>query len=206
MRLNLKNNYFVILFTVIGILIFTQCGKPETDDSRLGLEVDSTKFGKYISDNSLQIEYYAPIDWKHMQSEISEKNESLINKRKAKERYIYSPSHIFFNDSTRSILNVGEVNDSSNNGKPDSLIINYVNMLTAKFEGDDFYVEDLEPNDVKLKQFMIKKPQIVSYKIIFENKKGKLIQFDYTVPNQFFEAERIAISSSISTIRYLKEN
>lgn len=187
---------------IISVILLVSCGKEnEQSETDLELKVDTTKYGKFINDNEYGIAFYAPNGWQMMKSEMSEKNESLINKRKAKERYLYKPKYVFFNDSTRCFLSVGDVIDSSKDGKEESPITGYSEMLISKFKENNYTFDEVEFNGIPAQQLIITMPKITSYKIFFSNNSNRLFQFEYTVPNEFLSDEKIAISSSISSIQ-----
>lgn len=181
-----------------------QCKKDTAElDTKLGIEIDSTKLGQSISEYNLKIEFNPPINWEVMKSEMSSKNESLINKRKAKERFIYTPQLIFFNESKRCFLSIGRIKDSNVNSNRDSLLNNFSQMMVSKFQSEKFLSEEFVNNGINIRKFIIHMPQIVSYKIVFENSESELIQFEYTIPNEFLSKEKLSVSSSISTIKLL---
>jgi hypothetical protein len=198
-----KLKYF---FTKAGIallmLVLISCAKDKngSDESEY-FSLDRSSLGIEVVDVDLGIKFNPPEKWNLRQTMISRKVESRGDISNPNDSFIYQPTYVFFNDSTGGLLSVGKVVSSDSTLAKSARINYYKGLITAKTPKDKVSSGSFVNSKLYFSQFKIQKENLISYKLIFENFKGEIIQFDYTIREDYLEGMLHSIKSSIGTIR-----
>jgi hypothetical protein len=197
-------NLFTQACILLLIVIFVSCGKGKngSDESEY-FSFDKSHVGIEIVDFDLGLKFNPPVKWNLRQTLISRKIETRGNVSNPSDSFIYQPTYVFFNDSTGGLLSVGKVISSDTTLSKSARINYYKSLLTAKTPKDKIASASFVNSKIYFSQFKIQKENLVSFKLIFENLKGEIIQFDYTIRSDYLEGMLHSIKSSIGSISYM---
>jgi hypothetical protein len=201
-KFKLKLAKFSALFILLPfIMILSSCGKGKTNNGESEyFSFDKSSLGIEVVDVDLGIKFNPPVKWNLRQTMISRKIESRGNISNPGDNFIYKPTYVFFNDSTGGLLSVGKVisNDSTLTG---SAKLNYYKgLLSEKTPKDKLSAASFINSKIYFSQFKIQKENLISVKLVFENLKGDIIQFDYSIRSDYLEGMLHSIKSSIGSI------
>ena len=199
-----KNYYFRIVLLLVSTLLFLiSCGKGKNDEADLSdfIAFDKSKLGIEVVDQSLGIKFYPPKDWDLKQSSISRKVESRGSSANPNDNFFYQPVYVFFDNASGGLLSVGKVETSDTTISKSARLNYYKGLLNTKYKNNDLSLGNFIHSKIYFTQLKFRKESLISYKIIFENSLGDIIQFDYTIPKDFSENADLSIKSSVSSIQ-----
>jgi hypothetical protein len=189
------------IFLAFSILLLAKCtGNNNGGDSSDFYSADKSKLGIEIIDKDLGIKISPPKDWVLMPSSISKKIEAKSGVVNSPENFIYQPVYIFFDDSTSGICSIGKVNAGDSTLSQNSKINYYKSMLAAKYKENDLSLGSFTKSGIAFSQLKFKKENLLSIKLLFENKHGEIIQVDYTIPSNYYENTEQSIKASAGSI------
>lgn len=195
----------VVLILVVMISLLVSCGKGKDNqgDSDEYFSFDKSKLGIEIVDQELGIKFYPPIKWELRQTSISKKIESRGAAAKPGDNFVYKPTYVFFNDSTGGLLSVGKVVTNDTVLALSAQLNYYKGLIGTRHKNNNLSTENFVHSKIYFTQFKIEKQNLVSFKIVFENSRREIIQFDYTIPANNLEDTQSIIKSSLGSIRLL---
>jgi len=199
-----KNYYFlIVLLFVSSFLFLISCGKGKNDGTDLSnfIAFDKSKLGIELVDQSMGIKFSPPNGWELKQSSISRKVESRGSTTNPNDNFFYQPIYVFFDNTTGGLLSVGKVETSDTTISKSARLNYYKSLLNKKYKINDLEVGNFVHSKIYFTQLKFRKENLISYKIIFENSSGDLIQFDYTIPKDFLENVNLSIKSSVGSIQ-----
>lgn len=199
--------YLKIYISLFILLIFVSCKEevPVGGPTPLDIQIDSLKIGNLVLDDSLKISFHPPILWEPYDAESSKRTESKrTSRRRMEEKYRLSPKHIFFDYANNSILNISEIEIVDSTTSVDSTIAEYIALNTKKYKPEDITSVDYVKDGLFITHITIKMQNLFSYKYIFINEVGRLIQFDYSIRSKLESTEFPKILSSLGTIHLSK--
>ena len=199
-----KNYYFrLVLMLVPSLLFLISCGKGKNDEANLSdfIAFDKSKLGIEVVDQSLGIKFYPPKDWDLMQTSISRKVESRGSSTNPNDNFFYQPVYVFFDNTSGGLLSVGKVETSDTTISKSARLNYYKGLLNTKYKNNDLSLGNFIHSKIYFTQLKFRKESLISYKIIFENASGDMIQFDYTIPKDFLENADLSIKSSVGSIQ-----
>ena len=184
------------------LIILSSCGKSKnSSDESEYFSFDKSSLGIEVVDVDLGIKFNPPEKWNLRQTMISRKIESRGDVSNPGDSFIYQPTYVFFNDSTGGLLSVGKV-ISSDSTLPKSARINYYkDVITEKTPKDNLSSASFINSKIYFSQFKIQKENLISFKLVFENIKGDIVQFDYTIRSDYLQGMLHSIKSSIGSIK-----
>ena len=196
------NVLFAFLF-VSSILFLISCGKGKNDEADLNdfIAFDKSKLGIEVVDQNLGIKFFPPNGWELKQSSLSRKVESRGTTTNPNDNFFYQPVYLFFDQTTGGLLSVGKVETNDTTISKSARLNYYKGLLNTKYKNNDLSVGNFIHSKIYFAQFKFRKEKLVSYKIIFENSSGDIIQFDYTIPIDLLENTNLSIKSSVGTIQ-----
>ncbi len=200
----IKNDYsFLVLLFVSSLLFFISCGDGKNGESDLSdfIAFDKSKLGIEVVDQSMGIKFLPPNGWDLKQSSISRKVESRGASINQHDNFFYQPIYIFFNNSIGGFLSVGKVETNDTTISKSARLNYYKGLLNAKYKDNNLSVGNFIHSKIYFTQLKFRKENLISYKIIFENFSGDIIQFDYTVPKDLLESANLSIKSSVGSIQ-----
>jgi len=159
--------------------------------------IDSTLIGKTVIENQLGIKYNPPVEW------LSE-NKGLHKTSDRKIKYgvaTFAPVNFFYNAKDHSVMSVGEIVPKNSDSKID--LEKYINHSKKNFETGNIERDKFRNNHIDFIRLRIKFGVWFTYRLIFKNKNGKYIQFDYFLKSKIKKTEMPSIVSSIGTIQPL---
>lgn len=184
--------YILIIIILIGI---SNCSDKNQEISVSN--IDSTLIGKTIIESDLGIKYNPPKMW------ISA-NKGLQNSSERKIRYgdaVYTPVNLYFNAGNKAVLNLGVIVPKNENKKFE--IEKYMDQLTRSIKKENIERSSFINNNVEFISMKITFGVWFTYRVIFQNKEGKFIQFDYSLLNKYKKDELRAILSSVGSIHLM---
>ncbi|MBU1101338.1 MAG: hypothetical protein KKA84_13130 [Bacteroidetes bacterium] len=200
-------NYNKIIISGFLLILLSSCKEeiPVGGPIPLEITIDSTKIGDIVVDDSLGISFHPPLLWDSYDAESSKRSESKrTSRRQMKEKYRLSPKHLFFDYSNNGILNVSEIEIIDSTISVDSTISEYISLISRKYNPEDISFVNYSMDGLLIKHQTIKMKNLCSYKYVFTNLVGKLIQFDYSIRSKSEQTEFPKILSSLGTIKLVK--
>lgn len=187
-----------LVFLLFAILF--ACGdKKKGGEPGEFFNLNKLNLGIEVSDQELGIKFSPPKDWQLMPASISRKVESRSTVKQS-DNFVYQPTYVFFNDSTGGLLSVGKVVTKDSTLAKSARLNYYKGLLSSKLKNNALGISAFVNSKINFTQFKIQKENLYSFKIIFENSSGEIIQFDYTIPAKFLDNTQIFMKSSIGSI------
>ncbi|MCX7797442.1 MAG: hypothetical protein N2249_02325 [Melioribacter sp.] len=194
-----KNFYFYLFFLMILLGHCTKSEDSKTDFKKLSL--DKSKLDNLINSEQLGIKFYQPKNWQMINAELSQKNEKLRNNQIEK-NFIFKPLYLFFNDSSKSLLNVGLVELKDSLLTFNEKLNIYKNFLSKKYISNNLEITNFENSTISFTQFKYEIGGYVNYRIVFNSKKT-IVQFDFTILKDKVTEERKFIESVLASIELM---
>ncbi len=186
---------------VFSYFIIISCGKGKNNQNDSDFfSFDKSKLGIEVVDQELGIKFNPPISWELRQTSISKKIESR-DASNPNDHFVYKPTYVFFDNSTGGLLSVGKVVTNDTTLAKSSRLNYYKGLISTKNKNDKFTGGNFIHSKIYFSQFILKKQNLISFKLVFENTAGQIIQFDYTIPAGYLETAQPVIKSSIGSIR-----
>lgn len=206
MKINSCKKYYyllIVLLFVSSFLFLISCGKGKNDETDLSnfIAFDKSKLGIEVVDQNLGIKFFPPNQWELKQSSLSRKMESRGNAANPNDNFFYQPVYVFFDQTTGGLLSVGKVETNDTTISKSSRLNYYKGLLNTKYKSNDLAVGNFVHSKIYFTQLKFRKENLISFKIIFENSSGDMIQFDYTIPKDFLENANLSIKSSVGSIQ-----
>ncbi|PKL82044.1 MAG: hypothetical protein CVV24_12170 [Ignavibacteriae bacterium HGW-Ignavibacteriae-3] len=201
MSLNsIYGKYFLLGALAVSAAAIISCNKGSSDQGDSGhFSFDKSKQGIEIVDQELGIKFNPPKNWELRQTMVSKKIES--GGSNPGDQFIYHPTYIFFNDSTGGLLSAGKVETSDTSLAKSTRLNFYKGLINSKHKNDNISAVNFVHSKLYFSQFRVEKQNLISYKLIFENTAGEIIEFDYTIPLTHLEGTQPYINASIGSIR-----
>ncbi|MBI1938753.1 MAG: hypothetical protein HYS25_11605 [Ignavibacteriales bacterium] len=198
----MKKKFYIRIFSLLVFSFFlNSCSdKKDAEDSSSYFSFDKSKIGIEVADQELGIKFNPPAGWDLTPASISKKIES---RGSANDSFIYKPTYIFFNGTTGSLLSVGKVITNDSTLSKSSVLNYYKGLISSKHKNDKLSIGKFINSKIAFTQFEIRKENLLSFKIIFENRNREIIQFDYTIRQNSFDKSESVIKASIGSIRNL---
>lgn len=182
------------------IVIFSAYGCSKDDNKKdINFIVDQSKLGIETSDFDLGIKFYPPKNWELKSASLSKKIES----RNSSESFIYEPIYLFFDDSSKSVLNVGKVFSQDSSIAKSAQINYYKSLLLAKYKENKVRFSSFTHNKINFTQLIFEKGNLASYKIIFLNNNYEIIQFEFSFISEFKNDLLMKILAAIGSIQLI---
>lgn len=197
-RLCLK--YLIFIFNLGTIVLIYNCSGNKSGEDEEFYSNDKSKIGIHVIDKDLGIKFYPPKDWLLMPSSLSKKIETRKGMISTEDKFVYQPTYLFYNDSTRGILSVGKVTTSDTTLSRDAKLNYYKSIISSKYKNNELSIGNFTNANITFTQFKFRKENLVSLKLIFENSKKEIVQVDYTILVDFENSTDTAIKSSIGSI------
>ncbi len=194
MKFRSKSSLLFLFF-----LVLFSCGNEQ--------EVEKTPKTEIMLNNSIQkddnlkISFKIPTNWSEMPTSLAEKLVARISKNGEDDFIVSAPKSFFYNSKTNSLLRVGSIT-FQNNVSPDSLTINNYISIFRKFNSDLVVdVTEIENSLFPIKQIKIAKSNLLSFKFLFQNKDGEIIQFDFSIKKEELSDIYPTIIASVNSIK-----
>lgn len=193
------------IFLIIALVPLLCCSKREDESSprtdELMFEVDSTKLEALTEFVDWGIAVHAPREWKFVEEKLLfelSQNADAVNLHDSV--FACQPIAVFFQRDNQSVLfisNVSGVNDSDS-------FMTYQHLIQEKLapRKSGSFLKD----QITFSQFLIQDEQHVNFKLLMQNNKRQLIQFDYIVPMTSYLSELKAVEASIGSIHLIHVN
>jgi hypothetical protein len=201
---NTIKNIFALAIPILILNLLAGCkSKPEVSKNVEYFSNDKTKLGIEVTDQELGIKFFPPIGWELKQTLISKR--ALAGNRSAKEggNFSYNPIYVFFNDTTSGLLSAGKVEGGDSSFTKSERLNYYKSALADKYKENKLTIGSFVNSGISLTHIKLEKENLVSIKLLFMNKIGDVIQFDYTVPANRLPHVIDAIKASIGSIRFM---
>ena len=194
--------YFSALLLAASVILIS-CSKSKNGEADASeyFSFDTSKLGMEVVDQDMGIKFYPPMKWELRQTQISKKIESRGAAVKPEDNFVYKPTYVFFNDSTNGLLSVGKVETKDTTIAKSAQLNFYKGLMATKYKDNHLTSVTFVHSKIYFSQIKLEKENLTSFKILFENSKQEIIEFDYTVPTKYFESTYPSIKSSIGSIR-----
>ena len=194
MKLIIKK-YIIYILMIFAMFLISNCSNKSKEISISN--IDSTLIGKTVTENQLGIKYNPPIKWLSANAGLHRPPDRKIKYGVA----TFAPVNLFYNAGNKAVLNIGEIISQNSNTKFD--LEKYISQSSKKFEAGKIERDKFSNNDIDFIRFRIKFGVWFTYRLIFKNKNGKYIQFDYSLQSKIKNIEMPSIVSSIGSIQLL---
>jgi len=88
----------------------------------------------------------------------------------------------FFNDTTSGLLSAGKVEGGDSSFTKSARLNYYKSALADKYKENKLTIGSFVNSGISFTHIKLEKENLFSIKLLFMNKTGDVIQFDYTVP------------------------
>ncbi|MDH7604705.1 MAG: hypothetical protein QHH13_07380 [Melioribacter sp.] len=196
------NFVYTTLVVIAFSFILTGCSKKNNDilDYR-NLKFDKSKVAAEITDERLKIKFNPPINWQIKQPEFSRKVESFSKNTESSEKnFFYIPVYLFFNDSTKSLLNVGYVDSPDSSLSLNDKLNYYKNFVNNKYYHYNLIVDEFVHSNIHFTKFKYEIGNFINNKIILKSK-NFIVTFDFTILKRNYNEEHEYMESTISSIK-----
>ncbi|MFA3783165.1 hypothetical protein ABRY23_08890 [Melioribacteraceae bacterium 4301-Me] len=195
--------YLLFLFS---FPFLTNCTKEKNINSNDDfLKIDTTLIGVKIYDKNLGIKFNTPKNWLLTPTLASKKEISLYGKGiKGQEKFIFTPTYVFFNTTTSGLLNVGMVVFEDSGRVSNANFELYKSTLSQKLNPNLKAMVNFTKAGMNFTYFKGEQQNFVWITLVCSNLKGSVIQFNYNSVKQNYALEENAIQSSIATILPVK--
>jgi hypothetical protein len=186
------------------IIFFIISCEEEKAPEKVFYSSETSLLQQKATDFDLGIKFSPPQKWDLRSTEISKRIENKGGYKGIRGEFIYSPSYVYFDDSTTSVLSLGKVEPPDSLKGREGLLNLYSQILISKKSTNtDYSVDQFIKDGVKFTQFSIDRGSIVSKRLVFQNKFKDIIQFEYTSKAKHFNSEYEKIKQSIGSIALL---
>ena len=193
--------YTLQIIAVISFVSIYSCSGNKSGEDDEFYSNDKSKLGIQVVDKDLGIKFYPPKNWLLMPSSLSKKIEARKGMVNTSDKFVYQPTYLFYDDSTKGILSIGKVTTSDTTLSRDVKLNYYKSIISSKYKNNELTVDDFSYSNISFTQFKFKKENLVSLKLIFENSKKEIVQLDYTILVDFQDSFNDVIKSSIGSIK-----
>ena len=188
---------FILIFLIIS------CEEEKTPE-KVFYSPGTSLLQQMATDFDLGIKFNPPKKWDLRSTEISKRIENKGGYKGFRGEFIYSPSYVYFDDSTTSVLSLGKVIPPDSLKGRDGLLNLYSQILVSKESTNtDYEIDQFIKDGVKFTQFSIDRGSIISKRLVFQNSFKDIIQFEYTSKAKHFTSEYEKIKQSIGSITLL---
>ncbi|MCI0495274.1 hypothetical protein L0Z72_09735 [candidate division KSB1 bacterium] len=192
--------YKLLIFLAFIIMLF--CAKQEKEtvqrEDELAFEVDTAKLELSTRLMDWGIELNSPKDWKPIDEKLfNQLSDKAATVNLSDSTFSCQPNAIFFNQNDKSTLFISAVSGVDDT----SSFAQYKNLIQEKLAPRK--AGDFLKNQISFSQFLIQDELHVNFKLLFQNKRLQLIQFDYIIPIHSYVSELKAIESSIGSIHLI---
>ncbi len=197
-----------IIMTIIGVVYLTGCENKQAGENSLKqiqFNIDPKALGEEVIDSLFNISFKPPVEWKLLSSklfkEFTVKADAQTNQN---DPISFVHRYIFTDDSLKCLLNVSQIKFRDKDTTKEFQSAEYEKALYKKFGKEKLKRAEFLKEDLPVIQYMLNEEGKVNFKILFYNKAGELIQFDYVTDFSVYPKEIKAIESSIGSIQLLK--
>jgi hypothetical protein len=203
------------LVIVVSLLLVTSmctyCGSDEVSENtakapELQFNIDMAKLGAVYQQDDYGITLYPPKGWELVSAEVFQQLKEQISKNISVQEVSFEPIDMFFNEENQSILSIAHIIDVNKQGITDQdLLKKYQEFLTSEINSSLLKKGEFLKDGIHFVQVLIQDGDRVIFKLLVQNVKNQLIEFDYIVLKSTYNSEVKAIESSIGTISFINE-
>lgn len=194
---------FLFLAAVVALNMLVSCGKGDSGQNDSDYFIfDKSMTGIEVVDQELGLKFHPPVNWQLQQTSISKKIEAR-DSANPNDHFIYLPTYVFFDASTGGFLSVGKVLTSDTSMAKSTQMNFFKGLISSKHKNDNLISENFVHSKIYFSQFKIEKYDLVSFKLIFLNLYGEILEFDYTIPAGYLETTKSSIKASIGSIKLM---
>lgn len=192
-----------ILFPLVLLLLQVACGGNSNEEAGYSpfFSKDNSLLAAEVIDQNFGIKFHPPIGWNFMDASLSQKIESRGRATaQGEKQYFYNPVYLFFNDSTGSLLSIGEITYSDSTTDSKKVLNGYKNFISNKYKQDKLSISAFVKDGINFSEFRSGRGNFMNYKLVFEGRPGKIILFDCTIPIEKNKDQIRFYRSSIGSI------
>jgi len=199
-----SKNIYVRTIPILILILLAGCkSKPEVSVSAEYFSNDKTKLGIEVTDQELGIRFSPPIGWELKQTLISKRAMSGGKSSQLGMNFSYNPIYVFFNDTTSGLFSAGKVEGGDSSLTKSARLNYYKSALADKYKENKIVIGSFVNSGIAFTHLKLEKENLFSIKLLFMNKIGDVIQFDYTVPANRLPHVIAAINASIGSIKFM---
>ena len=196
-----------ILLVALWVIACSQRSEPETSSDKkqmnqMAFEVQRERLGDSLGSQRCGVSMFAPRDWKPLAPEMLEQMRSRIAAlTHDTAAFRLQPEYVFAKQQTGVSLTLSRVlfRDTTLSG---SVRLQHytASLLAANPDTNTVKTAAFLKGDIPITQVFLRHEQQIAYKLLFLNARNEILQLDYVLPLQVFEAEIKAVESSIGSI------
>lgn len=196
------SNSAIVLF-LFFLVSGCRSGKPAEEYSqKMTFNIDPSLIEAQVTDSVNHIVYSPPADWKLLPENVFERVKDGIKEQLPDSQYVLiKPVAFYADDSLKGVLSVSTVDFGKDKNAFAEKMKEYRKMLESKF-GSNIKPASFTKGDIRIMQYLIQTSRQVTFKMVFENKSGQILQFDYISERNAYLNMVKAIESSIGSIQY----
>ena len=204
--LRIRNpKYFLVVIAVSAVLYFYSCSEQRQDSPKstgeISFNIDTTTLGDKIRLDKIGVEYHPPKNWELISGSFRDAMSTVDASISSDEQKIFfDPINFHFDSTTKSLLSVGSFEAPGKADDFNSNIIFYESLLYEKYDSSQIRKGEFVKDNIAVTQYLIQVPEQVIFKLLFENGKGKFVEFDYLTQRNAYSGELKSIESSIGSI------
>jgi hypothetical protein len=200
----------LIFLLIIPVIILIGCGdtadeQPEEikDFGEMEFEIHEKLLGTTVIDSALGISFKAPAGWTALPEDMEKEVFAGIDSIAAGETGIeQKPVYIFSDSLNYGMLFVTAIRFPNAITEKEA-VEKYEAFIADRFTKDERQEALYRKGALNVHQYLITREDLITYKLMFPNNQGYLLQFDYTVIRDNLPFAIKAIESSIGTIELL---
>jgi hypothetical protein len=203
---HLKIPKFLFITLIIAAALYSySCSEQQQDSPKstgeISFNIDTTTLGDKIRLDKIGVEYHPPKNWELISGSFRDAMSTVDASISSDEQKIFfDPINFHFDSTTKSLLSVGSFEAPGEASDFNSNIIFYEGLLYEKYDSSQIRKGEFVKDNIAVTQYLIQVPEQVIFKLLFENGKGKFVEFDYVTQKSAYSGELKSIESSIGSI------
>lgn len=194
-----------ILLLALSLFVLSCGDKKSSEDIKTEeVKMDEIILSDMVIDEEFGISYQVPVKWELMSSELTERYVARLDKERFDGNFIvYQPKAIYFNSAISGLLRIGSIDKNKDSDLKELTIPKYITLYEKFNSSKNIKQKKIQTNNLVITQLIIEKSNLISFKNIFMNKSGKIVQFDFSIQKKDYENNKKTIETSLASINIL---
>lgn len=188
----------IVLITIILFSGCNGCEKVKNNDQHNGdmiFNVDNALLSEAYIDPKIGISFNPPRFWLPVSDSVFK-----VLRERTRETSNVSPLQFFYHDTTHSACIISIV-DSLQTLKSEAILARLKTSLQHLPDTNRLEATAFNTRDFHIYQVMATTPNVVYFRLIFQNPRIMMFQLDYFVPFEIYATQIKAIESSIGSVK-----
>lgn len=195
------------LLMTLWVIACSQHSEPKktSGNNQMAFEVQRERLGDSLGSQRCGVSIFIPRDWKPLAPEMLEQMRSRIAALTPDSAaFRLQPEYVFAKQQTGVSLTLSRIQFRDTTLSGSVRLQHYTaSLLAANPDTNTAKKAEFLKGTIPITQFFLRQQQQIAYKLLFLNARNELIQLDYVLPLQVFEAEIKAVESSIGSMGLL---